>query len=99
MDKLTQLLEERWPINSRTPAFNKTLLEEQRKLFTEGYNARIAEEKEDHLLDMPTPGYNRKQLVEECFKLIKESRPLDAISLYRKATGSSNGWAKFALSI
>lgn len=99
MDRLQQLLDERWPLNNNLASgdfINRTAI---RGAFTEGYNARIAEEKEDHLLDMPTPGYNRKDLVEECFRLKKVGQEKAAISLYRKATGCSNGWAKFVLSI
>lgn len=46
MDRLQQLLDERWPISN--PALRPTTRNgraRMRKIFTEGYNARIAEEK------------------------------------------------------
>lgn len=47
MNKLQKLLDERWPL---TRGLHPLLIDERikfRTLFTEGYNARIAEEKQE----------------------------------------------------
>lgn len=46
MDNLQKLLDERWPLNQDLSNTDLGTLEMFRQHFTEGYNARIAEEKE-----------------------------------------------------
>lgn len=45
MDKLTELLDERWPIKVSMPSSKKRYHEECRKIFAEGYNANKAYKK------------------------------------------------------
>ena len=66
-NRLQQLLDERWPLNISLSYTEKIDRIGKRSLFTEGYNARIAEEKEVRKLQKETleilkrdynPGYD-----------------------------------------
>lgn len=97
--KLEQLLDAKFPITDQTSEDGKRLYEVWRDIFTEGYNARIAEEKEERGLSLPTPGYNREEIWCSCNKLIKNGLRVEAIELYKKATGCSVQMAKHLLNL
>lgn len=97
MDNLTQLLDERWPLNGATDKedafWKKSAL---RDAFKEGYNARIAEEKKmaDNIQE-----YDLKKVLDECRKMIQNGNPLNALRLYKVTTGSSISEAKLILNL
>lgn len=96
MNKLTQLLDESYPLNGDVPSKDKTILQLLRNAFTEGYNARIAEE------NTPAPGdpkYDLKKVLEECRKLIVDGRPIADLRLYKETMGSSLTEAKAVLNL
>lgn len=47
MSKLQELLDARWPLHGNLSTADRLYLESYRLIFTEGYNAAKAEEKED----------------------------------------------------
>lgn len=106
MDQLTQLLDEKIDNiilgieREGSGAFTWSELKEVAcKAFIQGYNTRIAEEKEEKGLSLPTPGYNREDVLATCNTFIKQGHVDAAVNHYRHATGCDFHTAKLSLGI
>lgn len=70
-----------------------------RDIFEEGYNEGYAARAEEHALTIPTPGYNREDVLKKCRELIVAGNSLQALKMYKEATGYSITECKTILNI
>lgn len=94
MSHLQKLLDERWPIREDATMADKLTLDSFRMIFTEGYNARVAQEATP---DPKKPEYDLAKVLKECRKLISEGKSLTAVRLYKDTMGGSITEAKAIL--
>jgi hypothetical protein len=99
MSNLQRLLDIKFPMPEGMSSEGHRLFTVWREIFGEGYKAGYADRAEEHALQIPTPGYNREDVIKKCKELISDGHPLEAIALYKKATGYSATECKSILNL
>lgn len=99
MDNLQKLLDQKFPLPEGMSSEGHRLFTVWREIFTEGYKAGYADRSHEAALLIPTPGYNRKDVLEECKRLITAGNSVAALKLYKEASGCSLTQAKNILNL
>lgn len=89
MSKLQELLDRKFPMPEGMSTEGHRLFTVWREIMAEGYAAGYADKAYERALTIPTPGYNREDVLKKCKDLISSGNPLSALRLYKTATGYS----------
>lgn len=99
MSKLQELLDKKFPMPEGMSSEGYRLFTVWRDIMVEGYAAGYTDRAEEHMLTIPTPGYNREDVLQKCKDLIAAGNSLDALRMYKNATGYSLTQCKNILNI
>lgn len=89
MSKLQELLDKKFPMPEGMSSEGHRLLTVWRDIMAEGYAAGYADKTDEEALKIPTPGYNKEEILKRCKDLIASGNSLGALRMYKTATGCS----------
>lgn len=89
MDNLQTLLDKKFPMPEGMSSEGHRLFTVWRDIFEEWYKEGYAARAEEYALTIPTPGYNREDVLQKCKQLIASGDSIKALKMYKEATGYS----------